>query len=82
MSEYDIGHLEARQDAHEARLAEVRAEYRADIQRLEAKIDQLVEWSANMKGSKKTLLTLLTTTAALTGGTVELMRWAHLWPSK
>ena len=82
MSDYEIGHLEARQDAHEARLVEIRAEYRQDIARLEGKIDALLEWSASLKGSEKTLFKLLTASTMIAGGTVELLRWAHLWGGK
>ncbi len=62
----DIGSLEARQDASDARLA-----------RIEAKVDQLVEYMASAKGGWRLLAAVGGIAASLAAGIAELLHWFH-----
>lgn len=59
-----IGALEARMDSHEERL-----------QRMEDKIDKLVETVASSKGGLKTLITLGTVVAGIAASVTELIHF-------
>lgn len=62
----DIGSLEARADATDARLA-----------RIESKIDKLAEYIAENKGGIRTLLVLGSLAASAGAAIAELIHWLH-----
>lgn len=63
----DLGRLEARQDSQDERL-----------ERIESKVDQLVEWAAKSKGGVRMLISVGSLAAALAG---ILGAWlSKLWP--
>lgn len=62
----DIGALEARQDASDARL-----------ERIEAKVDKLVEYMAGAKGGWKLLVAVGGVAASGAAAIAELLHWFH-----
>ena len=62
----DIGALEARQDASDARL-----------ERIEHKVDKLVEYMASAKGGWRLLVAVAGITASMAAGVAELLHWLH-----
>ena len=62
----DIGRLEARQDSQDDRL-----------ERIEAKVDKLVEYMSSAKGGWKLLLSVGSIAATLAAGVAELLHWLH-----
>lgn len=60
----DIGRLEARADSTDERL-----------ERIEAKLDKLVEELSGMSGGRKALVGLLTLAASLGAAVAEAMHW-------
>ena len=62
----DIGNLEARQDAADARL-----------ERIESKVDKLVDYMAGAKGGWRLLVAVGSAAATLAAGIAEALHWLH-----
>ena len=62
----DIGRIEARQDTADDRL-----------DRIEAKLDQLLDYVARNKGGFRMLFAMGSIAAALGASIAEIIRWAH-----
>lgn len=64
----DLGRIEARQDSHDERL-----------ERIEKKVDQLVEWASQSKGGVRMLIAVGSAAATIAGlvGAAVAKLWGH-----